>query len=219
MQIQPEQNINEINIPDVNVDIRAPKIDNDINVDMKNDINIEGGEIDLNVDNKINNIGEIGGSMGIEGNKDIDIHLPKIEIKNEAELNPEIPKINIEKPKIEGRIKINKKEPTDLRFKPIKDIDDNNYNINININNEHNSDTLKNSLSDEENSSKRMLSSRRKKGKGLPSVGVKNTDFKSSKIDVAGRLDVGGVDVVDINNMKAANVGINGVKLSERIIE
>ena len=216
MQIQPEHNINEINIPDVNVDIRAPKIENDINVDMEKDINIKGGEIDLNVDNKINNIGEIGGSFGIEGNKDIDIHLPKIEIKNEAELNPEIPKINIEKPKIEGRIKINKKEPTDLRFKAIKEIDDNNNIINININNEYNSDTLKNSVSDEENSSKRMLSSRRKKGKGLPSVGVKNTDFKSSKIDVAGRLDV---DNVDVNNMKAANVGVNGVKLSERIIE
>jgi len=44
----------------------------------------------------------------------------------------------------------------------------------------------------------------------------KNNNFKSSKIDVAGRLDVNNVD---INNMKSASIGVNGVKVGERIIE
>ena len=47
-------------------------------------------------------------------------------------------------------------------------------------------------------------------------VGLKSSNFKSSKIDVAGKLDVNNIDV---NNMKSANVGVNGVKLGERIIE
>jgi hypothetical protein len=216
MQIQPEQKTIEIKVPDINIDMKAPKIENDINVDMENDINMPGGKFDLNIDNKINNIGEIDGNVGIDDNKGININLPKIEIKNEAELSQEIPNINIEKPDIEGKIKINKKEPTNLRVKPNKEINDNNYNINININNENNNDTLKNSIYDEEDNSKRISTSRRKKGKGLPSVGVKNSNFKSSKIDIAGRFDV---ENLDVNNMKSANVGVNGVKLNDRIIE
>ena len=216
MQIQPEQKTIEIKVPDINIDMKAPKIENDINADMRNDINVSGGKFDLNTDNKINNIGEIDGNEGVDGNKGININLPKIEIKNEAELSQEIPNINIEKPDIEGGIKINKKEPTNLRVKRNKEINDNNYNINININNENNNDTLKNSIYDEEDNSKRISTSRRKKGKCLPSVGVKSSNFKSSKIDIAGRFDV---ENVDVNNMKSANVGVNGVKLNDRIIE
>lgn len=47
-------------------------------------------------------------------------------------------------------------------------------------------------------------------------VGVKSNNFKSSRIGIAGKLDV---DNIDVNNLKSANVGVNGVKLGERIIE
>ena len=240
MQIQPDPNVNEIKVPDVNIDIKGPKLENDIDVDIKNDfdikndvdikndfdikndvdaknnLKIKGGKFGINTDNKLNNLGEIEYNIGNEDNKDFKINLPKIEIKNEAEINQEIPNINIEKPKIEGTLKIRKKEPTNLRFKPIKEIDDNKYNLNIYIDNENNNNSIKNSISEEENSSKIISTSRIKKSKGLPTVGVKSNNFKSSRIDIAGRLDV---DNVDVNNMKAANVGVNGVKLGERIIQ
>ena len=213
MQIQPEPNVDEIKEPNI---IKAPKIENGINVNMKNDIDIKGGKFGINTDNKLNNLGEIDYNIGNDDNKNININLPKIEIKNEAEINQEIPNISIEKPNIEGGIKINKKEPTNLRFKPKKEIDNNNFNININIDNENNNESLKNTISEEGGSSRRISASKKKKGKGLPTVGVKTSNFKSSRIDVAGRLDVNNIHV---NNMKSANVGVNGVKLGERIIE
>ena len=70
-----------------------------------------------------------------------------------------------------------------------------------------------------DNNSKSKLSERgrlQRKGKGLPMVGIKTSNFQTSKIDVAGRLNV---DDVNVDNLKSANVGVNGVKLGERIIE
>ena len=89
----------------------------------------------------------------------------------------------------------------------------NKIDIKLDINNENNNS---NSGDNEENSSKVFSGNIRKKGKGLPMVGIKTSNFQSSKIDVAGKLDV---DNIDVNNMKSANVGVNGVKLGERIIE
>ena len=56
----------------------------------------------------------------------------------------------------------------------------------------------------------------KKVGKGLPKVGNKNDIFKASKIDVGGRLDI---ENIDISNKKSTNVGVNGIKIGERIIE
>ncbi len=47
-------------------------------------------------------------------------------------------------------------------------------------------------------------------------VGNKNINFQLSKVDVGGKLDV---DNVDISKMKSANVGINGEKMGDRIID
>ena len=56
-----------------------------------------------------------------------------------------------------------------------------------------------------------------KKGiRGLPKVGLKKTDFVSSKIDVGGKLDVNNIDT---SNLKPADAGANGTKIGNRIIE
>ena len=236
LQIQPESNINEVKIKEPNIDIKVPQIElNQDGIDIEKDINLKGKKIDIKLDNKINNLGNIDiqndnkldnlGKVDInvdnEDSKDMNIKIPKIEIKNDIEINPELPNINVEKPNIDKKIVINKKEPTNLRFKPIKEIDDNNFGINVNINNQNSSDSKGISLSDEDKFSKTISNSergnsRKKKGKGLPMVGVKSNNFKSSRIDVAGKLDV---DNIDVNNLKSGNVGVNGVKLGGRIIE
>ena len=68
--------------------------------------------------------------------------------------------------------------------------------------------------------SKVLLNSSRggniKRNKGLPLVGIKTSNFEPSKIDVAGKFDVGNVD---IENLQTANVGINGQKIGDRINE
>ena len=56
----------------------------------------------------------------------------------------------------------------------------------------------------------------KKKGKGLPIVGAKNSNFEPSKIDAAGRLDV---ENINVENLKSANVGVNGQKIGERVVE
>jgi hypothetical protein len=246
LEIQPTPVYNEIKMPENNIEINAPKIniennnieinapkininEGDINinnnVDLKpNDIdlkvennndNINLGDINIKLNNKninLDNIGIKNDKIEIEDDKNINIKVPKIEIKNDFEIKPELPNIEVEQPKLESNIKINKKELTDLRFRPIME-EDNKFGIKVNINNENN---FSNSGDNEENSSKVISGSIRKKGKGLPMVGIKNSNFQSSKIDVAGKLDV---DNIDVNNMKSANVGVNGVKLGERIIE
>ena len=56
----------------------------------------------------------------------------------------------------------------------------------------------------------------RKKNKGLPLVGNKKRKFILSKIKNVGDLDVDGVNY---NCVKSTNVGVNGVKIGDRIIE
>ena len=216
--------------------IKIPQIEiNQDNIDIEKDINLKGknkkikfdneldalGNIDIQNNNKLNNLRKVDINLDNEDSKDINIKIPKIEIKNDIEINPELPNINVEKPIIDKKKVINKKELTNLRFKPIKEIDDNNFDINVNFNNQNSSDSKGISLSDEDNFSKKISNSergnsRKKKGKGLPMVGVKSNNFKSSRIGIAGKLDV---DNIDVNNLKSANVGVNGVKLGERIIE
>ena len=50
--------------------------------------------------------------------------------------------------------------------------------------------------------------------KNLPLVGVKNDTFISSKVEPINSLDV---ENFDVKKLKSTNVGINGIKLGERI--
>ena len=50
--------------------------------------------------------------------------------------------------------------------------------------------------------------------KNLPLVGVKNDTFVSSKVEPINSLDV---ENFDVKKLKSTNVGINGIKLGERI--
>ena len=233
LEIQPTPAYNEVKIPENNnIEINVPKINiNEGDININNNIDLKPNDIELNVENNNNkiNLGDINiklenknidqenidiknDKIDLEADNNLNIKVPKIEIKNDFEIKPELPNIEVEQPKLESNIKINKKELTDLRFRPIME-EDNKFGIKVNINNENN---FSNSGDNEENSSKVFSGSIRKKGKGLPMVGIKNSNFQSSKIDVAGKLDV---DNIDVNNMKSANVGVNGVKLGERIIE
>ncbi len=56
----------------------------------------------------------------------------------------------------------------------------------------------------------------KKKKKRLPLVGNKDRKFEMSKIKILGNLDV---DSINLNNLRTANVGVNGVKIGDRIIE
>ena len=236
LAIQPEEDYTKINKPQTN--IQTPKIEiEQKNINIGKDLDIKGGDVDININNKIENLGNVDikldnniennisiGNLKIGANNEdsgeININVPKVEIKNDVEINKNIPKINIEKPKLDGNLKINKKVPTNLRFKPIKEEEDNKFGVNLKVGMNNKSDQNSDSSnSNKEINPKTKNSERgniRKKGKGLPMVGIKTNNFKSSKIDVAGRLDA---DNIDVNNMKSANVGINGVKTGERIIE
>ena len=235
LQIQPEDGYNLIQPSKANIDIKPPELElNNKDIDT-NKIDIKGGEFELKMDNENNIVNNIGnsGNIGIkfndEKNNDINIRMPKIEIKNDINLKQDIPKIEIndeinikeeipnigiKQPNLKAKINLKKKEPTNLRFKPINDEDDLD---NIKKDEESYSDSnSKEEVSNSKGMISEKLNSPRRKGKGLPLVGVKSNNFKSSKIDVAGKLNV---ENIDVDNLKSANVGVNGVKLGERIIE
>ena len=237
LAIQPEEDYTntKIKAPDANINIQTPKIEieqkniNIGNLDLKNgdvDINMNNkignlGNVDLKLDNNINNIGNLKIDADEEEKGEINIKTPNIEIKNDVEVKKDLPKINIEKPKLGGNLKITKKDPTSLRFKAIKDDeDDKKFGINLKVDMNNNTDKENSDSEDNKENTLKAKPSEKgniiKKGKGLPKVGTKNNNFQSSKIDVAGKLNT---ENIDVNNMKSANVGINGVKLGERIIE
>ena len=45
---------------------------------------------------------------------------------------------------------------------------------------------------------------------------MKNNEFKASKVGDVGKLNT---ENIDVNNLKYANVGVNGIKIGDRIIE
>ena len=103
---------------------------------------------------------------------------------------------------------------TDLNFNP-----NNLYNLNDN----HKVTGLRFKTIEEDNenltSGARSGSNRgnsKKRNKELPSVGVKYNSFKTSKVGAVGNLNT---ENIDINNLKSANVGVNGVKIGDRIIQ
>ena len=233
LEIQPEQEYNQIKVPQPNINIQTPKIKleqkdinieknleikgGDIDINMNNNINVENtGKIDLKLDNDKKNLGNINIKLNNEGNENFHIVVPKVEIKSDLEQKIDLPNVNVEKP--EEKIKMNKKGVTNLRFKPIND-DEENKKFGINLKAGMKKIDENNDSSNEESNSRALNSERgnlKKKGKGLPKVGIKDSNFKTSKIDVAGKLNVNDIDV---NNMKSANIGVNGTKMGERIIE
>ena len=237
LAIQPEEEYTntKIKTSEANINIQKPKIE----IEQKNinigNLEVKDGDADINMNNKIGNLGNVGlkfdndinnlGNLKIgaddEEKGEINIKMPKIEIKNNVEVKKNLSNINIEQPKLGGNLKITKKEPTSLRFKAIKDDEvDENFGLNLKVDMNKNSDKENSDSEDNKENTLKANPSEKgniiKKGKGLPKVGTKMNNFQSSKIDVAGKLNT---DNIDINNMKSANVGINGVKLGERIIE
>ena len=51
----------------------------------------------------------------------------------------------------------------------------------------------------------------------MPLVGSKDKNFEMSKMDVIGKFDAGSIG--SGNNIRSTNVGVNGVKIGDRIIE
>ena len=101
------------------------------------------------------------------------------------------PNIEINNPSINLNMDNNLKEhmPTNLRFSPIPEDSDINPNMHNNFN---------------------------MQSRGLPSVGIKANNFKPSRVESGGQFYT---ENVDVGNMMSANVGINGVKMNNRIIE
>ena len=232
LQIQPEQQFNQVIPPKANIDLKPPEIEiNKKDLNLNNNLDIKGGDIEIKAenDNNLGNLGNINIKLNDKEHEGMNIKIPNIEIKNDINLKQDIPKVDIkndinlkenipsieiEEPQLKGKINLKKKEPTNLRFRPIKEDEDDKYGINININNKKDDENSSNSKEEKAMNSEKLNSVRKKKG--LPMVGIKNNNFKSSKIEVGGKLDVNNIDV---DNLKTANVGVNGMKLGERIIE
>ena len=96
-------------------------------------------------------------------------------------------------------------------------------NLNTNYNNANNIQNGNNGNENNLNNNNIYLSSQnniisrqstKTKVKALPLVGIKNDTFVSSKVEPINSLDV---ENFDVKNLKSTNVGINGIKLGERI--
>ena len=208
MQIQPEnKDLNNIQIQRSSNEYYPSEIENNKNenkfiINNNADNNIIDNPLENNINNDNNNI------INSNNNNNINFDMPKVDVEINNNFETNMPKIDLyNKPKNnnnEVQTILNSHKLTDLRFKPIEE----NYQ-GMNDNNTKN-DYIGSVVS----GSQRTNSI--KKNKELPLVGKKTNDFKSSKIEKAGKLYTNDIDV---NNMKSANVGVNGVKIGDRIIE
>ena len=224
------------------ISINAPNINiNGDNLNFKSNKNFHGSLNQNNFDDQIGNLkgsknlkklnleenlDNIKGSRKIEnigGSNIINIEMPKIEIENKDNINfGNSNKIEIGGGELGGGINISKNLPTKLNFN--NDTEENKYGINVNIggdikNENIDSNNLGMNFNIEQNAeTKALLNSSvggsKRKGKGLPMVGSKISNFEPSKVDVAGKFDINNVDT---DNLKSANVGVNGQKIGERI--
>ena len=207
LQIQPENNnLNNIQIQRSSNEYYPSEIENNKNenkfsINNNVDNNIINSHLENNLNNDNNNI--------INNNNNINFDMPKVDVEINNQFEPNEPKIDLNsQPKNNNNNEVqtilNSHKLTDLRFKPIEE----NY-MGMNNNNTRN-DYIGSVVS----GSHRTNSI--KKNKDLPLVGKKTNNFKSSKIEKAGKLYTNDIDV---NNMKSANIGVNGVKIGDRIIE
>ena len=212
MQIVPEKNLNFSNSQNIiqkSNNEYYPSVNSEMNYSYNINNNNRNTDLqksnnDYTIKNNIENKPQIKNNDNQEqyiiNGDDINVEIPKID----AKLNNNITEIT----KIESQYKNNNKiedkdnhKLTDLRFKSIKE----------------ESGEINNIVFDEENvnsGSNRGIT--KKKNKDLPLVGEKNNNFKSSKIGVVGNLYT---ENIDINNLKSNNVGVNGIKIGDRIIE
>ena len=150
---------------------------------------IDNNNIENTIELKANNNNEL---YSINNGNNINIEMPEVDMKfNSNNINPIIPKI-------ETNNDNNNHKLTQLRFHTIKE---ESKEINYEDENAHYGSHRGNS---------------KKKNSDLPLVGIKNNSFKTSKDGTAGNLNT---ENIDINNLKAANVGVNGIKIGDRIIE
>ena len=160
---------------------------------LNNNMNSQINNIKYQIDNNLK-----GNNECIDKNNDIDINIemPKIDINNNS--NNIMPDIQNQNNNILKNYKL-----TNLKFKVIEEGENKNSNIG-----EENMYT--------ENKTGYNKVNSKRKNKDLPLVGMKNNDFKSSKIGAVGKLYKANIDT---NNIKTTNVGVNGTKIGDRIIE
>ena len=97
-------------------------------------------------------------------------------------------------------VNLKEHEHTNLRFKPVSgEIEINN---NGDVNSDFNESTVQSSLN--------------KRGKGLPSVGIIDNNFKPCKIKVGGKFNS---ENINMGNIMSANSGVNGNKKNNIIIK
>ena len=220
------------NIPNANINLNK-KIDGNINIKGDNTISgivpgfkKEDSQHETNVHNP-----DINVKIKDEGEKSpkydffLNGLIPSVKGKdkdntkgNEVNINGELGngkmKLINNKPK---KLKINNgiDGKVDINFNTDGGINPNNYDLkNIGLNYQEKDEDVK-----DDNKVQISLENGnnfRRKGRGLPTVGVKISNFQVSKVDTAGNLDV---DNINVDNEKTANVGVNGQKIGERITE
>ena len=190
---------------EIKLKIDEPKINNKEEIitgiiPSKKEVNLEAKKYNLldnqNIDIKVGKNEVINSLNNLNTNTEINV--PKLTVETENNQQS----MNIGIPGLEVNLESKEKEENNNVFK---------VNINTNLENPLGSLEGNNSKIGQEN---KVYA--KKKGIGLPKVGNKNMEFKASKIDVGGKLDVNNID---ITNQKSANVGINGAKIGDRIEE
>ena len=227
-----------IDAPNINIDRDNFNYSNKKNFhrSLNNQLNLENQFGNLKgpkiLKNQIDDIKGLRKLENISRNNNINIQMQKVEIKSNENINiGDQNKIEIGGGKIYGDfngeigggINLAKNIPTKLEFK--NDNEDNKFGVNLNINGDiKNENTDLNDFGMNFNNEQKVgtkvslnssIGASKRKGK-LPTVGIKNSNFEPSKIDVAGNFNV---ENIDIENLNSANVGINGQKIGERIEE
>ena len=214
-QKQNDQNINN----DMKISAKGPSINQNVDINLLNSNNnklkYHGNinDINLGIDNNVK------GSRGLILNNNIN----DINIGDQKMSNNNSNKFRENKIEIDGG-------GLNLINKPINlknnNNEDNKVGVKINIG-DLNQDNLdlnnlgKEFISDDNNGNNILFSSSnigtsiKRRGKPLPTVGDKTYNFHASKFGVAGNLNI---DNINTDNLKAANVGINGQKIGEKII-
>ena len=202
------------NMQPIKISAKAPSLENNSkNLNFHGNLNDFGNEVEIRGSRKM---------ICDDGGNNLNLEAPKIEINGNGNI---IGSDNIELGG--GKINLINTHPTKLGVKNIKE--ENDFGINVNIDGgfkkgDINLGNLGQNFVGEENTETKILLSSlmtggtgiKKKGKGLPIVGAKNSNFEPSKIDAAGRLDV---ENINVENLKSANVGVNGQKIGERVVE
>ena len=165
-------------------------------------------------DNDQGNLGNIKGhrSLLTNNNEEIKINIPKIHANNLGIGNDSNNDFGFG-----GGVNFVSNTPDFIKN------ENNQYGINLNVDGGMKTEDINVGMNfgQDSNDNKNLKSSgnfgisMKKKG-GLPSVNPKSSTFQASKIGEAGHFDA---DNLNIDNLKTANVGVNGQKIGDRIIQ